>query len=98
MNDPHRKPFRHLFQSGDQEAIRLDREDLGSGGRERNRQRAEAGADLQEPRAGPRPGVANYGPGRVGIGEEVLAERLPRADAVALGKLDQRALGEGPTR
>jgi hypothetical protein len=58
--------------------------------RQRDRDRAEPGPDLQDAVARAHPGVGDEGAGEVRVGEEVLSEGLRGADPVALGEGPQR--------
>jgi hypothetical protein len=69
--------------------VELDREDLGAGGRQGDRQRPEPAPDLQDVVPRPDPGVGGDGPGEVGVRQEVLAQGLGRADPVALGQVTE---------
>jgi hypothetical protein len=63
--------------------VHLDREDPGPGLSERDRQRPETGADLDDPIALTNVGIGHDRAGEVRVGEEVLAPDPGRPDPVA---------------
>jgi hypothetical protein len=75
----------HLLEGAGEPAVELDREDPASRLGEGNRQRAEAGTDLQDRVVRTDARIGDDRAGEVGIDEEVLAERPGRGDPVTLG-------------
>jgi hypothetical protein len=82
---------RHLFQRRDQRSVELDREDVGAGRRQGDGERAEPGADLDDPVTGPDAGVRDDRARQVGIDQEVLTQRLGGPDAVPAGEISDRS-------
>jgi hypothetical protein len=79
-------PGHHVAEGGNKTAVELDGEDARAGFRERDRKRAEPGADLQDSVARAHAGVRNDRTREVRVGQEVLAERLRRSDPVTSGE------------
>jgi hypothetical protein len=81
-----RHPVEDLAERWKHHTIELDREDLGPRARERDGERAEPGANLDDryTRRGAR--IGGDRAREVRIGEEVLPEALRRPDAVACGQ------------
>jgi hypothetical protein len=88
---------RHLAERGDQRPVELDRADVSAGRGERQRQRAQAGADLDDAIAWSRAGRRRDRARQVGVDQEVLTERLVGSDAVARRQLADRT-GSEPGR
>ncbi len=88
----------HLAERRDDGPVELDREDLRPRRGERNGERSEARADLEDAIAPADLGEGGDPAGEVRVDEEVLTERGRGADVVALGELPDRAPPEGPTR
>jgi len=63
---------------------------------QRHGERPEAGSDLEDPLARAGSGELRDPPGKVRVGQEVLAERLGRTDAVPGGELLQGPAPERP--
>jgi hypothetical protein len=82
-------------QRGEQRPVELDRGDATAGVRERQGERAEAGADLDHriPRTNAR--VQDDGTGEVRVREEVLTERLRGPDVEAVGERPERRAPRG---
>ena len=80
----------------DEARVGFDREDVTARLGERDGERSEAAPDLQDAVAGTDAGVRDDRAREVGVGEEVLAERLGRADAVTGGEILQRGAAETP--
>ena len=74
--------------------VDLERDDAAPALEERQRERSEAGADLEHAVARVDSGEADDAPRRVGVGEEVLAQRLARAQVVAREQLADGGGGE----
>jgi hypothetical protein len=89
----------HVVQRRDQCRVELDRDHVGAGRVQRQRERAETRPDLDDPIGGADAGVADDRPCDVRIEQEVLAERTPGSDAVAVREVPQLAGAEagGPT-
>jgi hypothetical protein len=84
---PDRRPtLDHLAERGDEPAVELDGEHLGSRLGERDRERPQPGTDLEDAVAGTDAGVGDDRPGEVRVGKEVLSERLRRRDPVTDGE------------
>ena len=79
-----------LAQHGDEAAVDLDGGDVGAGLGERQRQRAEAGADLDDVVAGADAGEVGDAAHGVGVGDEVLPEVAPRRQAGLVEQLADR--------
>ena len=88
VQDLDRGPVPHrLGETRQQRSIELDRQHaLGARVGQRRRQRPEPRPDLDHAHPRPDPGVARDRAGEVRIQQEVLAERLGRADRVRLGE------------
>jgi hypothetical protein len=71
----------------DHASIELDREHVRPGRRERDRERTEPGADLDDVITGVEVGIGDDGTGEVRVDQEVLAEGLGGADAVSAREL-----------
>jgi hypothetical protein len=74
--------------------VHLDREDPGARLGERDRQRPETGADLEDPIALPNAGIGHDRAGEVRVGEEVLAPDPGRPDPVARREVLQLGAAE----
>ena len=74
--------------------VHLDREDPGPGLGERDRQRPEAGAHLDDPIALPNAGIGHDRAGEVRVGEEVLAPDPGGPDPVARREVLQLGAAE----
>ena len=98
MNDADTEAIHDRGQRSDERAISFYGYDLGTRTGEGNRQRAQPGADLEEPLTRRRAGVSCDRSRDVRVRQEMLAEGLAGADAVPLGEIGQRAAGEGLTR
>ncbi len=86
---------RHRFlERGDERWIHLDGEYVGAGLGERSRERAEAGADLDDVIARTDAGIGRDRASEVRIDQEMLSERSLRPDAVPVGERTQRARAE----
>ena len=83
-----------LREDGHEVAVDLDSGDRRAGLGQRERQRAEAGADLDDLVAGADAGEAGDAADGVGIGDEVLAERPARMQAVTLEQFDDVSVAE----
>jgi hypothetical protein len=89
----------HVVQRRDQRRVELDRDHVGAARVERQGERAETRPDLDHPIAGADVRVADDRPRDVRIEQEVLAERPPGSDPVAVRELPEFAGAEagGPT-
>jgi non-ribosomal peptide synthetase component F len=84
---------RHLAERREQRSVELDRADARARLRERQRERAHPGSDLDDAIAGTGTRLGGDRPGQVRVDQEVLTERFGWLDAVARGQL---ADGSGP--
>ena len=75
-------------------AVDLESPHLGAGCSERDGERTEPCADLDHAIPGADSGIPHDRSREVGVDQEVLAERLRRADAVASGELADRDRAE----
>ena len=85
---------RHLLERGHEGPVELDGEHVGAGVGDRDGERAEPGPDLHHSVARRHTGVGDDRAREVRIDQEVLAERLRGADAVAGGEVADRAGAE----
>jgi hypothetical protein len=84
---------RHLTERGQYRPVELDRADTRARLRERQRERAHPGSDLDDAIAWTGTRLGGDRPGQVRVDQEVLTERFGWLDAVARGQL---ADGSGP--
>ncbi len=84
-----------LAQRRQQVAVDLDGHDLRAGLGERHREGTQAGPDLDDRVTRADAGEPHDLAHRVGVDEEVLAQRPTRAQAVPLEQVDGLAAGEG---
>jgi hypothetical protein len=79
-----------LLERRQQRAVELDREDLGAGPGERDREGPEPSPDLEDAVTEPDARVARDRAREVRIDQEMLAERLRRDDPVPAGEPSER--------
>jgi hypothetical protein len=94
---PHRRESPdHLLERRKKRSVDLQGKHLGPGLRECNGEGTEACPNFQDPIAGSGPGLSGDEPGEIGIGQEMLAERLSGTDAVPGSEVLKRAPGQQP--